>query len=74
MGGDQLGFSKPLKPEDYKSPVGEWLEHKQDLANLASANLKHVPEDESTRRNRLRRPATFRGGDLGLGHHSRLHS
>ena len=26
-------------PEDYKSPVGDWLEQRQDLANLARANL-----------------------------------
>ena len=58
--------------EDYKSPVGDLLEHRQDLANLARANLKHVRERELTRRNHTRRPATFKVGDLVLVHHSRL--
>ena len=57
-------------PEDYKSPVGDWLEHRQDLAKLARANPKHVPERELTRRNRTRLPATFKVGDLVLVHHS----
>ena len=35
-------FFKTPFPEDYKSPVGDWLEHRQDLANLARANLKHI--------------------------------
>ena len=65
-------FFKTPFPEDYKSPVGDWLEHRQDLANLARANLKHVREREWTRRNRTRRPATFKVGDLVLVHHSRL--
>ena len=30
-------FKIPFQ-EDYKSPVGDWLEHRQDLANLARAN------------------------------------
>ena len=55
-------------PEDYKSPVGDWPEHRQDLANLARANLKHVRERELNRRNRTRRPATFKVGDLVLIH------
>ena len=59
-------------PEDYKGFVGDWLEHRQDLANLARANLKHVRERELTRSNRTRRPATFKGEDLVLVHHSRL--
>ena len=65
-------FFKTPSPEDYKSPVGDWLEHTQDLANPARANLKHVRERELTRRNRTRRPATFKVGDLVLVQHSRL--
>ena len=42
------------------------------MANLARANLKHVRERELTRRNRTRRPASFKVGDLVLVHHSRL--
>ena len=38
-------FRTPL-PEDYKSPVGDCLEHRQNLANLARANLKHLRERE----------------------------
>ena len=65
-------FSQPPFPEDYKSPVGDWLEHRQDLASLARANLKHVREPDLTRRNHTRRPATFKVGDLVLVHHWRL--
>ena len=35
-------FVKTSFPEDYKSPVRDWLEHRQDLANRARANLKRV--------------------------------
>ena len=71
-GGRPAWFFKTPFPEDYKSPVGDWLEHRQDLANLARANLKHVRERELTRRNRTRRGATFKVEDLVLVHHSRL--
>ena len=59
-GGRPASFFKTPFPEDYKSPVGDWLEHRQDLANLARANLKHVRERELTRHNRTRRPAIFK--------------
>ena len=65
-------FFKTPFPEDYKSPIGELLEHRQDLANLARANLNHVRECDCTRRNRRRRPATFKVGDLLLVHQARL--
>ena len=65
-------FFKTPFPEDYKSLVEDWLEHRQDLPNLARASLKHVPERELTRRNRTRRHATFKVGDLVLVNHSRL--
>ena len=71
-GGRPAWFFKTALSEDYKSPVGDWLEHRGDLANLAGANLKHFRERESTRRNRTRRPATLNVGDLVLVHHSRL--
>ena len=64
-------FGTPF-PEDYKDPVGDWLEHRQDLANLARANLKQIRERDLTRRNRKRCPATFKVGDLVQVHHSRL--
>ena len=64
-------FKTPF-PGDYASPVGDCLEHRQHLANLARANLKHVRERELTRRNRKRNPATLKVGDLVLVHHSRL--
>ena len=63
-------FFKTPFPEDYKSPVGDLLEHRRDLANPARANLKPVRERELTRRNRTRRPATFKVGDPVLVHHS----
>ena len=71
-GGRPAWFFKTPFPEDYKSLVGDWLEHRQDLANLARANLKHVRERKLTRRNRTRRPATFKVGDLVLVHRLRL--
>ena len=71
-GGRPVWFLETPFPEDYNSAVGDWLEHRQDLANLARANLKHVQERELTRRNRTRHPATFKVGDLVLVNHSQL--
>ena len=34
-------FFKAPFPDDCKSPAGDWLERRQDLAKLARANLKH---------------------------------
>ena len=72
--GRPASFFKTSFREDYKSSVGEWLEHRQDLANLARTNLKYVRERDLTGRNRTRRPATFKLGDLLLVHHARLSS
>ena len=71
-GGHPAWFFEAPFPEDYKIPVRDWLEQAQDLANLARANLKHFRERGLTRRNRTRRPATFKVGDLVLVHRSRL--
>ena len=71
-GGRPAGFFKTPFPKDYKSPVGDWLEHRQDLANLARANLENLGEGELTRRKRTRRPPTIKVGYLVLVHHSRL--
>ena len=71
-GGCPAWFFGTHFPEDHKSPVGDWLEHRQDLSDPARANLKHVRERELTRRNRTRRPATLKVGDLVPVHHSRL--
>ena len=68
QGGRPAWLFKTAFAEDHKSPVGD----RQDLANLARANLKNVRERELTRRNRTRRPATFKVGDLVLVHHLRL--
>ena len=65
---------KTASPEDFKSPVGDWLEHNQSMANQAGTNLRHIRDRELSRRNRLRRPASFKVGDLVLVHHSRLPS
>ena len=65
-------FFKSPFPKDYQSLVGDWLEHRQDLANLARANPKHVRERELTRHNRTRLAATFKLGDLVLVHHSQM--
>ena len=53
-------FFKTSFPEDFKSPVGHWLEHKQSLNNQAGTNLRHIRDRELSRRNRLRRPASFK--------------
>ena len=45
--------------EDFKSPVGDGLEHKQMLANHAETNPKHVLERELNRGNGLWRPAVL---------------
>ena len=72
QGGRPAWFFKTPFPEDFKNPLGDWLEHKQSLANQAGSNLRHIRDRELSRRNRLRRPASFRVGDLVLVHHSRL--
>ena len=59
--GHPAWFFKTLFPEVYKSPVGDWLEHRQDLANLARDKLKHVRERELTRRNRMKHAAGLQG-------------
>ena len=41
-GGRPAWFFKTPFPEDFKSPVGDWLEHKQSLANQAGTNLRHI--------------------------------
>ena len=41
-GGRPAWFFKTPFPEDFKSPVGDWLEHKQFLANQAGTNLRHI--------------------------------
>ena len=53
-GGRPAWFFKTPFPEDFKSPVGDWLEHKQSLANQAGTNLRHIRDCELSRRNRLR--------------------
>ena len=70
-GGQPAWIFKPPFPEDFKSPVGDGLEHKQSMANQAGTNLRHIRERELSRRNRLWRPASFKVGDLVLVHHSR---
>ena len=68
-GGSRAWFFETPFPQDYKSPVGDRLELRQDLANLARANLKHVREREITTWNRTRRPASFKVGLLVLVQH-----
>ena len=66
-------FKTPF-PEDFKSPFGDWLEHKQSMANQAGTNVRHIRECELSQQHRLWRPASFKVGDLVLVHHSRLPS
>ena len=73
-GGRPAWFFKTPFSEDLKSPAWDGLEHKQSMANQAGTKLRHICERELSRRNPLRRPASFNVGDLVLVHHSRLHS
>ena len=66
-------FKTPF-PEDFTSPVGDWLEHMQSMANQAGTNLRHIRDRELSRRNCLRRPASFKVIYLALVHNSRLPS
>ena len=66
-------FETPF-PEDFKTFVANRREHKQSMANQAGTNLRHIRKPELSRRNGLRRPASFRAGDLVLVHHSHLPS
>ena len=45
-GGQPAWFFKTPFPEHFKSPVGDWLEHKQSLANQAGTNLRHIRDRE----------------------------
>ena len=71
-GGRPAWFFKTPFREDFKSPVGDWLEHNQSMANKAGTNLRHISDRELSRQNRLRGPANFKVGDLVLPHHSCL--
>ena len=73
-GGRHAWFFKTSFPEDFKSPVADWLENKQSMANQAGTNLRHIRDPELSPLNRLRRPASFKVGDLVLIDHSRLPS
>ena len=41
-GGRPAWFFKTPFPEDFKSPVENWLEHKHSMANQAGTNLRHI--------------------------------
>ena len=71
-GGRPAWFFKNPFPDDFESPVGDWLEHKQSMANQAGTKLRHIRDHELSRQNRLRRPASFNVGDLILVRHSSL--
>ena len=69
-----LGSSKAPFPEVFKSPVRDWLEHKQSMAIQARTNLGHIRDRELSWRNRLRRTASIKIAQLVLVHHSGLSS
>ena len=73
LGGRPTWFFSTFFPEEFKSAVGDWLEHKQSMANQAGTNLKHVREHELSRPI-LRQTTSVNLGDLVLLHHSRLPS
>ena len=45
-GGRPAWFFKTPFPQDFKSPVGDWLEHKRSMANQAGATLRHIRDRE----------------------------
>ena len=45
-GGQPAWLFKTPFPEDFNSPVGDWVEHKQSMANQAGTNLRHIRERE----------------------------
>ena len=59
-GGRPARFCKTPFLEDDKSAVGDWLECKHDLANIARSNLKYVRERELTKHNCLRCPSSVK--------------
>ena len=73
-GGRPAWFFKAPFPVDFQSHVGDWLEHKQSMANQAGTNLRHIRDCELSRQNCLRRPASFKVGDRFFVHHSILPS
>ena len=74
MEDDLHGSSKPPFLRTSRALWEILLEHKQSLANQDGTNLRHIRDRELSRQNRLRRPASFKVGDLVLVHHSRLPS
>ena len=65
-GGRPAWFFKTPFLEDFNSPVGDWLEHKQSIANQAATNLRQFRDRDLSRKNRLPRPASFKVGDVVL--------
>ena len=45
-GGRPAWFLETPFPEDFESPVGDRLEHKQSLANQAGTKLRHIRDRE----------------------------
>ena len=74
MEDDLLGSSKHAFLRTSRALLGIVLGHKQSMANQAGTNLRHIRDRELSRWNHLRRPASFKVGDLVLVHHSRLPS
>ena len=58
-GGRPAWYFKTPYHEYEKSPVGDWLEHKQRLAGQAKENLRLVRGREIERKNRSRVPASL---------------
>ena len=73
-GGRPAWFFQTPFPDDFKSLVWDWLEHKQSMANWAGTTLRQIRERELGRRNGLWRSTSFKVCDLVLVHHSRLPS
>ena len=48
-GGRPAWFFQTPFPEDFKSPLGDWLEHKQSLAIQTGTNLRHIRDREQSR-------------------------
>ena len=58
-GGRPAWFFKTPFPEDFKSPVGDWLEHKQSLANQAGISFQLIFWCDQTTINAIGLPYWF---------------
>ena len=70
--GRPVWFLHAPYPEDSYSTVGKWVKEHRDKVNKAKAMLQSVREQQWTKNNRHRVPASYQEGNWMLVHHSGL--